>query len=398
MKKNYEWTWLDNVITIDLNPERKETQPVTNEKATEIMKRIEQEESDMLSRLKSRIFKLHDEHDSITLVKKYHDALVLMITKNYDYLHHPATKTNPIKQLHEFIGKRLKRMLAIFEKEFSRFMDDENRMPITQLISIKEEILKREKEMKANLSTGDHGLAPVDIVMEVFNDFIEKIDNREAISIREANYITDLVKDVINIDGNFASVTGCPALNELLIYWNLNSKACIRYFTVGAEALLNSFETPEEKLEFLRFESKKLQIIPEKQNSVLNPDFPSVKDYCWKWLKNEIEYREMKLEGFIPLAQVHAERTMKETAFKVMIAASVDQVGLLLRAADDLGILKARSKSAIFKAIFPHISTPGSENPNWNRSRTSSYVPEQSDIEVCKRMLHNWANKIDEYK
>ncbi|SIN77832.1 hypothetical protein [Chitinophaga niabensis] len=398
MKKNqYELEWLDDVVSIQLNPDVKGSKDLSSEETNKIKQRIETEEREVLSRLKNRLFRVPDEAASRSLVKKYHDDLVLMITKNYSHLHHPAVMHSGLKELHEFIGARLHYILFLFEKELSSFLNTENLVPITELLIQKTQILERADDMRKNLATGEYGMAPVDIVMEVIEDYISKIDNRVPITLRESSYIRELMHDVLSIDGNLTSITGCDAINELLIIWNLNSKNCIRYFTTGTQMLMDSKETEEEKLAFLKLESKKLDIIPERQNFVLDPDFPSVKEYCYKWLNNEIAYRENRLEGFVPLAREEARKEMKENAFKAVVSMSVDQLSLILRALFDLRIILAKSMSAAFKAITPYLSTPLTENINWDNARTKSYVAEESDKQIVIAKLEELIRLIRSY-
>lgn len=394
MKAYHALEWIDHLISIELDPASRAPESFSSEATEKIKERIETEEHILMSRLKQRVFK-SDEVHSQGLVKKYHDALVLMIGKNYDHLHDPRSIALGLEELHEFIGKRLEGMLKLFEREFSAFLSEENRMPLTRLAPLQTLIQKNRVLMKKKLSSGDHGTDPVDIVMEVFDDFTGKIDARLPVTIREANYIKELLADVLALEDEGSGLTTCPALNELLIYWNLNSKSCIRYFTFGVETMLNSYETTESKVEFLWLEYKKLQIIPEKQNFILNPEFPSVKTYCADWLNNEILYRERRLEGFAPIKE--AEQAMKERAFKVMVYLSIDQIGLIIRGAEETQLLKARSKSAVFKAITPYISTPNTEDLKWDNVRTKSYVAEETDKAVVIDALQQVIGKVREY-
>ncbi|RPD39333.1 hypothetical protein [Chitinophaga barathri] len=397
MKKAYALEWLDHVITKELDPNIAGQKPITEEKVKEIRDRIEQEEDLLLARLKQRVFRLHDETESRALVKKYHDSLLLMITRNHDYQQHPMTRKLQHKDLHIFLGIRLQRILGLFELEFSAFLGLENRVALTRLVEQKNFIEANRETMRLKLSTGEHGMAPVDIVLGVLDEFLSKIDDRLPVTLREFEYIRLLTEDVLKIDGNLTSITGCPALNELLIYWNLNSIVCIRYFTMGTEQLMNSYLTALEKLEFLKLELKKLQIIPEKQDFILNPDFPSVKEYCGKWLQNEIEYRENKLQGFAPLAQEVAAKSIKVNKFKVVVQLSADQIGLILRAADDTRLLQARSMSAVFKAIVPSLSSPYNEDLSWDNIRTKAYVAEHSDKAAAAEVLKKMVDRIHSY-
>lgn len=393
MKKNYVLEWLDDVVSIQLNPEVKGHKSLSREETTEIKQRIEVEERAVISRLKNRLFNIQDEAASRSLVKKYHDDLILLISKNHGHLHHPAVAGLGLGELHEFIGARLHYILFLFEKELATFLNTENLVPITELLLQKSELLEKADEMRKNLATGEYGMAPVGIVMEVIEDFISKIENRAPITIRESSYIRELMHDVLGIDGNLTSITGCDAINELLIIWNLNSKNCIRYFTTGTQLLMDSKETEEEKVALLKLESKKLDIIPERQNFILDPDFPSVKEYCYKWLNNEIAYRETRLEGFVPKAK--AGKAKKEPTFKVTSILSVDQFSLIMRGADEKNILISPSLSAVYEAVTPYMSTKNKVDISPNSARNKSYNAERSDKEVAKWALMEIHDAID---
>lgn len=81
MKAYYALEWIDTLISAELNPATAADDPITKTA-------IETEVQTFLSRLKQRIFK-KDEVVGQETIKKYHDALALIIGKNYDYQHDP---------------------------------------------------------------------------------------------------------------------------------------------------------------------------------------------------------------------------------------------------------------------------------------------------------------------
>lgn len=82
---------------------------------------------------------------------------------------------------------------------------------------------------------------------------------------------------------------------------------------------------------------------------------------------------------------------------KVMCALSVDQIGIILRAADESKIILAKSLSLIFRMIVPFLSTKQNTNISWNSMRKSSYQIEQNDKDVAVATLEKMITKIRQY-
>ena len=89
--------------------------------------------------------------------------------------------------------------------------------------------------------------------------------------------------------------------------------------------------------------------------------------------------------------------SQKNEPQKLLCILSVDQMALLLRSADDLKIIMARSLNAVFKAIVPHLSTPYQENISWDSMRSKSYNAETRDKEIVIQTLEQMIKKIKEY-
>lgn len=76
---------------------------------------------------------------------------------------------------------------------------------------------------------------------------------------------------------------------------------------------------------------------------------------------------------------------------------SSDQIGLILRAADELRILVAKSMSEVFRTIVPHLSTPYKDSLSYDGMRSKSYVAEERDKQIAIETLERIIKKIKEY-
>jgi len=79
---------------------------------------------------------------------------------------------------------------------------------------------------------------------------------------------------------------------------------------------------------------------------------------------------------------------------KIMCKLSVDQLGIIFKAADESKLIVASSISLIFQSIVPFLSTPKIKNISWNSMRKSTYQIEEHDKQVAITALENLITKI----
>jgi hypothetical protein len=79
---------------------------------------------------------------------------------------------------------------------------------------------------------------------------------------------------------------------------------------------------------------------------------------------------------------------------KVTCRLSSDQLGILLKAADEARLLVSRSLSQVFKQIIPHLSTPHRTDLSWESMRSSSYHPEENDKQIVISVLEDLIKRI----
>ena len=82
---------------------------------------------------------------------------------------------------------------------------------------------------------------------------------------------------------------------------------------------------------------------------------------------------------------------------KLTFNLSGDQIGILLRAADDTKLVLARSISAVFKNIVPYLSSTRRKDLSWDSVRSNSQHPEASDKKIVLEVLQKMIDKISGY-
>lgn len=87
-----------------------------------------------------------------------------------------------------------------------------------------------------------------------------------------------------------------------------------------------------------------------------------------------------------------AER--KEPLYKVTCRLSVDQIAIILKAADDTRLLSARSFSLVLRSITPFLSTERMQDFSWKSARSSTMKMEDNDKRTAIAALEQLINKI----
>jgi len=391
MQNFYVYEWLDKLSNHDLNPANVHPGRLTKEEAGYLEVSIVQGAEQVEYSLKELFFKERDRDKLYLLVHKYHDMLIVMMNKVHEHLSHAHVQPTGLNGLLHLLLNRLEGLLQFFEVHFFSFIGKQLHLPQTRLEIMKRDLEDKRDYIKRALEMRGAGPEAIGVVLEAMEILTRRISQRQLIKIWEVDYHRHIIADIER--NAVAETVNSYPLEEMLIIWNLNSESSIGFFTKRFENELAEMGTVEEKLELLRKEYKALQQLPEIPNLIYNKNYPGIKDYLSEYLSNEMRHLEQKINGFKPLDG-------KEPAvppFKVLCTLSTDQIGLILRAADESRILIARSLNSVFRAIVPFLSTQKKTDPSWKSMRTKSYEGEQRDKDIAIDALQEMIKRIKEY-
>jgi hypothetical protein len=179
---------------------------------------------------------------------------------------------------------------------------------------------------------------------------------------------------------------------------NFNSRRYLDHLTQRLTSEINSCEERDDKMEQLLFLFKSFKQLPKKTDVIFNPKQPDLKKAVTNWFQEEITYLEKKNDFSTGPTNLKSQNVQVEKPKqKVMCTLSTDQTGLIIRAADELRILLAKSMSEVFKTIVPHLSTPYKKDLSYDGMRSKSYVAEERDKQIAIQTLQRIIKKIEEY-
>lgn len=399
MCDKYILEWLDTLITVTLDPNKNDVLSINGEQIRIALSKIAEEKEKQQLLIKTHVFGLTEERQIELFLKQYQNALTNLLDKALQNFKYFSANTSALKELANEIIICLNELLSFIEDRFSTYIALDERVPITYLTSIKQDLKKRLGKVNLILSEDKSGEKA--IVLNTLHSFINTKDSSPA-TFRYLHYIRELLKELEALEHNEHNNRIYSPLDELLIYLNFNSKVYINYFSQHIADKVNKYETISEKMDCLFLHFKEFNQVHRKSGVALHPQQTDLKEELSNWFTQEIFYLEKKLHlSIVPLQGTTENQKQKipvdtEKA-KVLCILSTDQTGLILRAADELKILMARSMNEVFKTIVPHLSTPYKQNLSYDSMRSKSYAAEERDKEIAIQTLQHIIEKIREY-
>lgn len=399
----YTLEWLDSLITVSLNPAKTDLNTLSDDEIRSVIFKITEEKEKLLSILKNQIFGLMKEKQIALLVNQSHSSLIVLLDQVLKFPKTQNLNRSSLKDLYNTLISTLEELLSFIEVRFLPYLSLNERVPVTYLAVTGKELKQRVDKLKIKLVAQEANKQLGTIVLNSLHSFISRLKEDFPVTFRELLYQKDLLKELELLELPEGETAVFTAIDELLIYLNFNSKFYMGYFTKRLAEKINVNENNSNKLERLLFHYKQFNQMHRKPGVILNPQYGDLKTELSNWFTQEIFYLEKKLHLTIVPINWSAEQKGSEPASqkndpqKLLCILSVDQMALVLRSADDLKIVMARSLNSVFKTIVPHLSTPYQENISYDSMRSKSYTAETRDKEIVIQTLEQMIKKIKEY-
>lgn len=401
MRCGYILEWLDALINVSLNPTKMQPDAdvMAPEQIRRIKSKIEEEKIRHQSFLEHQVFSLLEENKIEVLIRQYYATLILLLDQAWRKEAHILSKNPLLKEIHLFLIRNLEELLSFIELRFPTYLNMDQRASVTHLLAVKKELKIMMISTKSRLEKKIQDKPLTDIVFNTLHTFLANIKNDIPVTLRDVFYLKELVIRLKELSRQDDTTCNSAGLHELLIYLNFNSQAYINYFThIVAEKIIPCQTIPTQ-LETLLLLRKDFRQMNGKSGVALNMHEKELRTVIGNWFSQEVRYLEKKRRLSIAFPQQSTEVSTRkqEEPLKVLCALSVDQMGLMLRAADESKIIIARSLNAVFKQIVPHLSTASKENISWDSMRSKSYAAEKRDKEIVIQTLEQMIRKVREY-
>lgn len=396
MGEGYVLEWLDTLISVKLNPVKTNVTLLNSEDIISFRNCFQNEKNKIMNAIKSLVFRIDDESKIKSAIKLYYCSLIVLLDQalknqiqNSEY--------PQLKQVSEEVIVIINDILFLIENRFGNYLGVQIRLPITYLEPVVKELLTRITEVEQQLNNYPAFKPVAAITIQVLKNFLNYPSAEHSVTFQEVEYVKELCSEMKHLKYSEGNQTFL-LLDELLIYMNFNSRQYFENLVQRLKIEMNSYETEEETMEWLLFCFKSFKQLPKKSGVIFNTQQPDLKKSLNNWFRQEISYFEKKRYFSLNQKNFRSQKVpSKKSKQKVTCDLSTDQTGLIIRAADELRILLAKSMSEVFKTIVPHLSTPHKKDLSYDGMRSKSYAAEERDKQIAIKTLQRIIKKIEEY-
>ncbi len=396
MGEGYVLEWLDTLISVTLNPDKTNVELLHPQEIAFLRNHIDDEKNKVMLALKKMVFKMADKAKTKSAVKLYYSSLIVLLDqalKNQIQI----SKYPQLKQTSNILIACINEILLLIEGRFAYYLDPNERLPKTYFVSAKNELMTRIITIEKQLNNYPVLKPVADIMIQDLVSFFNYPSAEQSVTFQQIEYIKELCSELEHIEYSERDVI-FSRLDELLFCMNFNSRHYLENLTQRLTVEINSDGKKEYKMERLLFYFKLLKQLPMKTGIIFDSTLPDLNKTICNWFLQEILYLEKKMHFSASPTDLHTQKVSTENPKqKVMCALSTDQTGLILRAADDLQILIAKSMSEVFKTIVPHLSTRYKKDLSYDGMRSKSYAAEDRDKQIAIKALQRIIKKIEEY-
>lgn len=389
---------LDLLITVTLNPERNSIDKITDDQIDDIIENINIENTRIQTLINSQVFSTSKVDETNLLIKKYYSSLTVLLDQAIEN-QETAPRINKYKDIYVILIRNLNDLFSFIETRYPECISLDDRVSATYFNITKIELQQRIKKIKTvNIDQS----SVMKMVINRLTHFINASTYTYDITFRVLLYKKELVKGLEDVAWKRNENEIYSHLEKLLIYLNFNSKTFMNMVTYRIAEITNTNHHPLDRIDKLLYFYKSYKQLHRKPNVILNPKNHDLDTAISNWFTQEIFYLEKKMRlSVLPLDKKVEQKVTNEQEEiikqKVLCILSIDQIGLILRASDELRVIVAKSMNQVFRTIVPHLSTPYKENISYDSMRSKSYVAEERDKQIAIETLQKIINKIKDY-
>lgn len=393
MNNNYPLEWLDALILVHFNPNRTDLSLVSKAELAIISEHVAKESSRIQVRIKNEIFALRRKRQIRLLVRKYHSNLIFLLDAMVDSHKSSVFQLPLLSAAAEAVIKCLDDLLSFLEKRFSGYLSLDERVPITYLLVSRKELrLKLKKLQKRKMENEE--------MQQVFNAVLAELEGcfsmqqRDMITFRQLLYERTLLNELEKVN-NLESDELFGMLDHMLIGLNFNSSVYINQLIKRLGSKVETEEDLAVKLNLLSYYWKESNQIHSNEKLFFKAETQHIKTVLENWFSHEMQFFEKQLELLAACSKDALGESKTEN--KLECDLSADQIGIILRAADEARVVKSRSMSLVFQRIVPHLSTAFKRNLSYQSVRSKSYNAEENDKNIAIMTLEKMIKKIRSY-
>lgn len=400
MQTKYPLEWFDCLIVQELNARSGALQSITIAESKELVAHIFKESRRIQIQIKEEIFSIRKKRQFRHLVRKYHSSFIYLLDCSIENQQHESFREPHLRIIGTTVIAVLEDLISFVENRFYKYLSLDVRVPITYQIVSKREILSKLEVLKKYISKAPSSAEePLQLVIAKLYQKVTSERTHKS-TYREIVYRKELLNALATDTLELVNSRTFSVADEILICFNFNCQEYSSYLKNWIMLQLDHCATVGERLAAILLIYKEFGQLYCKPKRMFDPQEPHLKEVLYTWFQHEIRYLEQQLKTREEAAIVttpQSDVAIIDSNLKMECDLSCDQIALILRAADESRVVKARSMSQVFKSIVPYLSTPFKKELSYQSVRSKSYNAEDRDKAVAIKTLEKMITKINGY-
>jgi hypothetical protein len=399
IQTKYPLEWFDCLIVQELNPRSGVLQSISLAESKELVTHIVKESRRIQIQIKQEVFSVRKKRQFRLLVRKYHSSFIYLLDCSIENQQHEHFKEPHLHHIGVTITSVLEDLISFVENRFYKYLSLDVRVPITYQIVSKREMLAKLDRFKSNNVMSYDTEKPLQLVIsKLYQKVVSEHSNKS--TYREIVYRKELLNALANDTREVVKSSKYSVADEILICFNFNCQEYSTYLKNRILLQLDHYDKVGDRLAAILLIYKEFGQLYCKPKRMFDPQEPNLKEVLHTWFQHEIRYLEQQIktkEEAVVVTTSQSDITVIDSNLKMECDLSCDQIALILRAADESRVVKARSMSQVFKSIVPYLSTPFKKELSYQSVRSKSYNAEDRDKAVAIKTLEKMITKINGY-
>lgn len=399
-----EWhiyEWLDLLVHFTLNPEKHFVDSITCEDDEQIEDLLRKETLKLRRLIQQQVFSAHTKSEAELFVRNCHVSITMMLGQSFENLENISNPQSPAARITKLLIQHFEELISLIEGRFAMYLSLDEYVPKTYFQLAQKELALRLRKLKNKIAINSPFKIPFEIIVNKLNRFLNTNEFEKTTSYKNIIYKKKLITEVEKVEFKVEEFQSYTKLDEVLIYMNFNSVEYINYLISIIKKRIGNLITPEEKSKQLYLLHKSFNQLYKKPGAAYNQNFHSIELLLNNWFTQELEYLEKirvtETTAIMTSSSLPKTGQLQMRKQKILCMLSSDQIGLILRAAEELRILAAKSMNELFKTIVPWLSTAAREDLSYDGMRSKSYVAEERDKRLAMEALEQIIRRIKEY-
>ena len=353
-----------------------------------------QETAQFRTHLVQQVFRFTRKKEIELFIQNYQRALTQLLDELYQLEQKLDPDLTTPTDLWRALCQPVQDLLSFIEDRFAVYFDLQEKAPDAYWRLVRQEIRARLLGLPGLSlpSAADH------VLRETLRQELLRFSDPTAtvpVTYKDILYRKDLLGELQGLSAWETTPSLYTGLEQLLLYLNYNDKVFINYLVNRMNAAVRKETDVDTTIDLLLQYSKALQQLPVKPDCALHVKHPSARAQLTQWVTEELSYQERRIPAWVVPPPSPAGKPAP--AAPVCCHASVDQIGIFLRAAADIHLLSAPSQRQLFAQIAPHLATPHRPHLSGDSMRSKSYSPEKKDLDTVKDLLMQLYKQLTQY-